>query len=95
MSAPIPDRPPRAMLPRMGAVPRHPAVRVAGPLAVALLLTAVVSGAVVLLVHARTAGLTYWGTSWVVVVGLPITVAAAMGSGWLVRRRGDGRWPAG
>lgn len=83
------------MLACMGSVPRHPAVRVGGPLTMGLLLTASVGWAVVLLLGARTAGLSYWGTSWVVVVGFPIAVVATMISGWLLRRRGEravARW---
>ncbi len=72
----------------MGAAPRHPTVRIGALLCVGVLMAGVTSGSVAGLVAARTAGLSYWGTSRVVIAGFPLAVIVTMGSGWLVRRPG-------
>jgi len=58
-------------------------------------LVAVVAGAVALLVAARVAGVSYWGTSPAIAVGFPVAVLGTTVLGWWIATRGDvvvGRW---
>lgn len=65
------------------------AVRTAVPVVGALALVAVVAAASVLLVDARAAGVSYWGTSPVVFVGFAISALATTALGWWIHRDGD------
>jgi signal transduction histidine kinase len=58
-------------------------------------LVALVIGAVALLIAARVAGVSYWGTSPAIAVGFPIAVLVTTALGWWICTRGDavvGQW---
>ncbi len=65
------------------------AVRAGVPVVGALALVAVVAVASGLLVDARAAGVSYWGTSPVVFVGFAISALATTALGWWIHRDGD------
>ena len=56
---------------------------------------AAVAGSVAAIVAARSLGVLYWGTSWALVIGFPISVLTTTYVGWWIYKRCDrtiGRW---